>query len=112
MKASKVSVLIIAGALITGLAAAGAARTGVAEELWRSLALLAAAGVFVFLATTTARFHRLLALASASPGALAARTAVAMPRRRVWMVHCLIAVIIAGHLYCIASREEHWPFSL
>lgn len=34
-----------------------------------------------------------------------------MRRRRRWLVHALIAVIAAGHLYDIATGREHWPFS-
>ena len=34
-----------------------------------------------------------------------------MPRRRLWLVHALIAILIGGHLYDIALDREHWPFS-
>lgn len=34
-----------------------------------------------------------------------------MSRLRMFVIHVLIAGVIAGSLYDIATRQEHWPFS-
>src|SRR5439155_24954100 len=32
-------------------------------------------------------------------------------RPRIYFVYGLLAVLIGGHLYDVALRQEHWPFS-
>ena len=34
-----------------------------------------------------------------------------MSRRRVWLVHALLVVMVGGHLHDLATGREHWPFS-
>ena len=34
-----------------------------------------------------------------------------MSRTRALLIHVLIAGVIAGSAYDIATRQEHWPFS-
>jgi hypothetical protein len=34
-----------------------------------------------------------------------------MSRKRALLIHILIAGVIAGSIYDIATRQEHWPFS-
>jgi hypothetical protein len=34
-----------------------------------------------------------------------------MSTRRLLVAHCLILFVIAGSLYDIGTRQEHWPFS-
>ncbi len=34
-----------------------------------------------------------------------------MRAQRRWLVHGLMAIVVGGHLYDIATGREHWPFS-